>query len=92
MTHRVGRKGQVVIPKPFRDAIRLEAGDEVTFSQDGNTIRIARVASPDALMGRLSGRRLVAALPRSHLHAARRVSDQTAYRSDDSLRSHAHDG
>jgi len=59
MTHRVGRKGQVVIPKAFRRAIRLEAGDEVTFSQEGSAIRVERVASPDALMGRLSGHRLV---------------------------------
>jgi len=72
MTHKVGRKGQVVIPKPFRDAIRLEAGDEVTFSQDGHTIRIERVASPDALMGRLSGRRLVAALEQDRKRERRR--------------------
>ncbi len=62
MTRRVGRKGQVVIPKPFRDAVRLEPGDEVAFSRDGNTIRIERVSSPDVLMGRLAGHRLVAAL------------------------------
>jgi AbrB family looped-hinge helix DNA binding protein len=62
MTHRVGRKGQVVIPKAFRNAIRLEAGDEVTFSQEGSAIRVERVVAPDALMGRLAGHRLVAAL------------------------------
>ena len=62
MTHRVGRKGQVVIPKAFRDAIRLQPGDEVTFSREGSAIRVERVVSPDALMGRLAGHRLVAAL------------------------------
>ena len=62
MTHRVGRKGQVVIPKALRDAVNLKPGDEVTFSPDGNAIRIERVASPDALMGRLAGHRLVQAL------------------------------
>jgi AbrB family looped-hinge helix DNA binding protein len=62
MTHRIGRKGQVVIPKAFRKAASLEPGDEVTFSQDGDAIRVERVASPDALMGRLAGHRLVAAL------------------------------
>jgi len=62
MTHRVGRKGQVVIPKAFREAVSLEPGDEVTFSQDGNAIRVERLASPDALMGRLAGHRLVKAL------------------------------
>jgi AbrB family looped-hinge helix DNA binding protein len=62
MTRRVGPKGQVVIPKAFRTAIRLEPGDEVTFSRDGNAIRVERVASPNALMGRLAGHRLVTAL------------------------------
>ncbi|MFI5169570.1 MAG: AbrB/MazE/SpoVT family DNA-binding domain-containing protein, partial [Vicinamibacterales bacterium] len=51
MTHRVGRKGQVVIPKAFREAVSLGPGDEVTFSREGNTIRVERVVSPDALMG-----------------------------------------
>lgn len=62
MTHRVGRKGQVVIPKAFREAVNLEPGDEVAFSRDGNAIRVERLASPDALMGRLAGHRLVKAL------------------------------
>jgi AbrB family looped-hinge helix DNA binding protein len=62
MTHRVGRKGQVVIPKAFREAAGLEPGDEVAFSRDGNGIRVERAVSPDALMGRLRGHRLVAAL------------------------------
>jgi AbrB family looped-hinge helix DNA binding protein len=57
MTHRVGRKGQVVIPKAFRMAIRLEPGDEVTFSQEGNAIRLERVVSPDTLMGRRQAER-----------------------------------
>ena len=34
MTHRVGRKGQVVIPKACRKAARIESGDEVTSSQE----------------------------------------------------------
>lgn len=72
MTHRVGRKGQVVIPKAFRKAIRLEPGDEVTFSQEGNVIRLERVASPDALMGRLAGHRLVEALEKDRQAERRR--------------------
>jgi AbrB family looped-hinge helix DNA binding protein len=59
MTHRVGRKGQVVIPKVFRVALGLEPGDEVAFAREGNGVRVERVSSPDALMGRLAGRRLV---------------------------------
>jgi AbrB family looped-hinge helix DNA binding protein len=62
MTHRVGRKGQVVIPKAFREAVDLEPGDEVTFSRDGLAIRVERAVSPDVLMGRLAGHRLVKVL------------------------------
>lgn len=62
MTHRVGRKGQVVIPKAFRVAAGIEPGDEVAFSREGNAIRVERVVSPDLLMGRLEGHRLVDAL------------------------------
>jgi AbrB family looped-hinge helix DNA binding protein len=62
MIHRVGRKGEVVIPKAFREAVSLQPGDEVAFSREGNAIRVERVVSPDALMGRLAGHRLVATL------------------------------
>lgn len=31
MTHRVGPKGQVVIPKALRDGLGLSNGDEVVF-------------------------------------------------------------
>jgi AbrB family looped-hinge helix DNA binding protein len=72
MTHRVGRKGQVVIPKAFRKAIRLEPGDEVTFSQEGTAIRLERVVSPDALMGRWAGHRLVEALEKDRQGERRR--------------------
>jgi AbrB family looped-hinge helix DNA binding protein len=72
MTRRVGSKGQVVIPKAFRRALGLEPGDEVTFSQDGNAIRVERVATPDALMGRLSGHRLVDELERDRRLERRR--------------------
>jgi AbrB family looped-hinge helix DNA binding protein len=62
MTHKVGQKGQVVIPKAFRTAVGLEPGDEVTFSREGSAIRVERVSSPDLLMGRLASHRLVEAL------------------------------
>ncbi|HET6570923.1 MAG TPA: AbrB/MazE/SpoVT family DNA-binding domain-containing protein [Solirubrobacterales bacterium] len=35
MTHKVGAKGQVVIPKAIRDQIGIEPGDEVVFELDG---------------------------------------------------------
>jgi AbrB family looped-hinge helix DNA binding protein len=72
MTHRIGRKGQVVIPKVFRDAVSLQPGDEVAFSQEGNAIRVERVVSPDALMGRLSGHHLVDALEKDRRLERRR--------------------
>jgi AbrB family looped-hinge helix DNA binding protein len=64
MTHRVGRKGQVVIPKAYRVAAGIEPGDEVTFSRDGNAVRVERVVSADALMGKYKGHRLVESLER----------------------------
>jgi AbrB family looped-hinge helix DNA binding protein len=43
MTHRVGIKGQVVIPKAIRDEIGIQPGDEVTFEPDGYEVRVRRV-------------------------------------------------
>jgi AbrB family looped-hinge helix DNA binding protein len=44
MTHKVGVKGQVVIPKAIRDQIGIRPGDEVTFEPAGRDVRIRRVA------------------------------------------------
>lgn len=43
MTHKVGAKGQVVIPKAIRDEIGIKPGDEVTFEPDGADVRVRRV-------------------------------------------------
>jgi antitoxin PrlF len=43
MTHKVGVKGQVVIPKAIRDRIGIRPGDEVAFDSDGEEVRIRRV-------------------------------------------------
>jgi len=72
MTHRVGRKGEVVIPMAFREAVSLQPGDEVTFSREGNSIRVERVSSADALLGRLAGHILVDALEKDRRHERRR--------------------
>jgi AbrB family looped-hinge helix DNA binding protein len=44
MTHKVGIKGQVVIPKAIRDEIGIQPGDEVTFEPNGSEVRVRRVA------------------------------------------------
>ncbi|HET7293407.1 MAG TPA: AbrB/MazE/SpoVT family DNA-binding domain-containing protein [Vicinamibacteria bacterium] len=62
MTHRVGAKGQVVIPKPLREAIGIAPGDEVTFVLEGSALRVQRVGDAGSLMGRLRGHKLTAAL------------------------------
>jgi len=43
MTHKVGAKGQVVIPKAIRDELGIKPGDEVTFEPDGADVRVRRV-------------------------------------------------
>jgi len=43
MTHKVGVKGQVVIPKAIRDEIGIKPGDEVVFEPDGKDVRVRRV-------------------------------------------------
>lgn len=59
MTHRVGPKGQVVIPKDLRDALGIEPGDEVSFwrEDDHVALRPARAARP--LRGRFRNTNLV---------------------------------
>lgn len=49
MTHKVGTKGQVVIPKAIRDEIGIGPGDEVDFEADDTEVRIRRaVDDPQA--------------------------------------------
>jgi AbrB family looped-hinge helix DNA binding protein len=62
MTHRVGPKGQVVIPKALRDALGIEPGDEVTFWQEGDHVAVRPARSDRPLRGRYAGRPLVKTL------------------------------
>jgi AbrB family looped-hinge helix DNA binding protein len=48
MTHKVGAKGQVVIPKAIRDQIGIRPGDEVAFDSDDREVRIRRVEDVEA--------------------------------------------
>ena len=52
MTHKVGIKGQVVIPKAIRDQIGIEPGDEVTFEPAGQEVRVRRVGDDPAARSR----------------------------------------
>ena len=40
MTHKVGPKGQVVIPKSMRDALGLEPGMPVDFQLEGESVSV----------------------------------------------------
>lgn len=62
MNRRVGTKGQVVIPKQLRDALGIEAGDEVTFTLDQDGIRIAPHGSGAAFRGAFRGHDLLGIL------------------------------
>jgi AbrB family looped-hinge helix DNA binding protein len=58
MTHRVGTKGQVVIPKAIRDELGIRTGDEVSFVADGDEVRILRAGqAPRAQVERIEALR-----------------------------------
>jgi len=52
MTHRIGTKGQVVIPKELRDRLGLQPGSAVDFAVEGDHI----VLLPRRERPRLAGR------------------------------------
>jgi AbrB family looped-hinge helix DNA binding protein len=72
MTHRVGPKGQVVIPKELRDELGIEPGDEVSLWRDGDHVAVRPVRRRPALRGRYRGSPL--------------VDDLEATRADDQVR------
>jgi antitoxin PrlF len=47
-------KGQVTVPKAVREALRLEAGDEVLFHVEGNRAVLARTPDFLSLAGSIS--------------------------------------
>jgi AbrB family looped-hinge helix DNA binding protein len=47
MTHKVGAKGQVVIPKQIRDRLGIQPGDDVVFEHDGTDVRIRRLTDEE---------------------------------------------
>ncbi len=65
MTHKVGPKGQVVIPKDVRVALGIQPGDEVGVYQDDDRVIIRPVRQRRPLRGRFSGSALTSELERS---------------------------
>ena len=55
VSQKVGPKGQVVIPKKFRDELGIEPGDEVEVSLSENGVLIQSVHTTKSLRGIFSG-------------------------------------
>jgi AbrB family looped-hinge helix DNA binding protein len=64
MTHRVGPKGQVVIPKDLRDQLGILPGDEVSFQREGDHVLVRRAGRDVPLRGRFRGSGLTDELAR----------------------------
>jgi AbrB family looped-hinge helix DNA binding protein len=73
MTHRVGPKGQVVIPKDLRDQLGIEPGDEVSFWYHDDHVAVRPASHRPPLRGRFAGTGLVDELERER--AADRARD-----------------
>jgi AbrB family looped-hinge helix DNA binding protein len=54
MTHRVGAKGQVVIPKDLRERTGLRPGADVEFELDGQRLSIKAARGGPGLGGRFA--------------------------------------
>ncbi len=54
MTHRVGAKGQVVIPKALRERAGLHPGADVEFELDGARLSIKAAGNRPGLGGRFA--------------------------------------
>lgn len=54
MTHRVGAKGQVVIPKDLRELAGLHPGADVEFELDGQRLSIKAARTRPGLGGRFA--------------------------------------
>lgn len=64
MTHRVGPKGQVVIPKALRLELGIEPGDEVDFWRHGDHVAVRPAEHRRPLRGRFRSSRLTEELER----------------------------
>ena len=62
MTHRVGPKGQVVIPKAMREQAGLQPGEEVDFALQEDRVVVFPRGSRPALGGRFRATGMAARL------------------------------
>lgn len=62
MTHRVGAKGQVVIPKQLRARQGLGPGVPVAFEERADGVLVRPEAAPEPLRGRYQGTDMAAKL------------------------------
>ena len=76
MTHRVGPKGQVVIPKELRDELGIEPGDEVSFWRHGDHVAVRPANHRRPLRGRFAGSMLVDVLEAERDADRRRESER----------------
>lgn len=53
MTHKVGAKGQVVLPQPLRNELGIEPGDDVLLEREGEGIRVWKASATSDLWGSL---------------------------------------
>lgn len=55
MTHKMGPKGQVVVPKEMRERHGLRPGDEVVFDDADGEIRLRRAKTKAEILDELVG-------------------------------------
>lgn len=55
MTHRIGSKGQIVIPKELRERAGLHPGAEVDFTLEGDRVTLIPRRLPRSLGGIFAG-------------------------------------
>ncbi len=67
MTHRIGAKGQVVIPKELRDQLGIEPGDEVNFWVHDDHVAVRPADHRRPLRGRFSRSALAKELERERV-------------------------
>ena len=73
MLVQLSSKGQVVIPKKFRDILGLRTGDQFRIRVEEHTLVLEpiRRSAPDVLYGKYAGDDLLTALETEHYHEAR---------------------